>query len=149
MISSVSRRHIQRQIEDLNINDRVTLAIPSFSDCPDCGYDEKSAAGKNIACLTCNGTGRVTSWAYAYLRGRVSWTDVGRPRFANAVGTEELGDAVFETRLVHKELLEDMRDLERAYIEIDRRKLRVMSVDPNRVEGKTSVVARCELIRND
>lgn len=149
MIQSLGRRHIQRQIEDLNTNDRVALGIPSYSNCPDCGYDEKSASGKNISCLTCNGTGRVTTWANAYLRGRVSWTDVGRPRFGGVVGTEELGDATFETRLVNKELLEDVRDSEKAYIEIDNRRLRIMSVDPNRIEGKTTVVARCELIRNE
>jgi len=149
VISGLGRRRTQKQIEDLNTNDRVAFWIPSYSDCPDCGYDEKSAAGKNISCLTCNGTGRVTVWSTAYIHGRVAWTDVGRPRFGGLIGTEELGDATFETRLAYKGLLEDVRDSERAYIEIDSRRLRVMSVDPNRIEGKTTVVARCELIRND
>ena len=149
MISGLGRRRIQKQIESLNTNDRVALFIPSYYDCPDCGYDEKSGAGKNITCLTCNGTGRVERWATAYIFGRVAWTDVGRPRFSGVVGTEELGDATFETRLANKELLEDVRDSEKPYIEIDGRRLRVMSVDANRIEGKTTTVARCELIRND
>jgi len=148
MIRGLGRRRIQRQIEDLNTNDRVVLWVPAYSDCPTCGYDEKSRAGKDISCSTCNGSGRTVSWYTATIVGRVAWTDVGRARFGNVVGTDELGDATFETRLVHKELLEDMRDSEDAYIEIDTRRLRVMSVDFNRVEGKTTVVIRCEMIRN-
>lgn len=148
MIRGLGRRRIQREIENLNTNDRVSFWIPGYSDCPDCGYDEKSASAKNISCLTCNGTGKTVVWATANIVGRVSWTDVGRPRFGNAIGTDELGDATFSTRLLHKELLEDMRDSENAYIEIDNKRLRVMSVDANRIEGKTTVVARCEMIRN-
>jgi len=116
MIRGLGRRRIQRQIEDLNTNDRVVLWVPAYSDCPACGYDEKSRAGKDISCSTCNGSGRTVSW--------------------------------YTATIVHKELLEDMRDSEDAYIEIDTRRLRVMSVDFNRVEGKTTVVIRCEMIRN-
>ena len=149
MIYSVGRRQLQRQIESLNRNDRIYLWIPSYEDCAECGFDKKSRAATDISCSVCGGTGRVATFATARLSCRVSWTDVGRPRFGGSVTTEELGDATVETRIVHKELLEDVRDVEDAYLEIDGRQLRVMSVDINRVEGRTSVVARCEIIRND
>lgn len=151
MNSSLGRRHIKREIESLNLNDRVAIFIPSYTECTaeGCGFDAISRSAKNISCATCDGKGRTATWAKAYLNCRVSWTDVGRPRYGGFVTTEELGDATVETRLVHKELLEDVQDGENAYIEIDGRHLRVMSVDVNRVEGKTTVVARCEIIRDD
>lgn len=149
MISSLGRRRIKREIEGLNRNDRIVAWIPFYTNCTACGFDAVSRSAKDISCTTCDGEGRTVTWASAYLNCRVSWTDVGRPRFVGGVTTAELGDATFETRLVHKELLEDLRDKENAYVEIDNRRLRVMSVDVNRIEGKTTVVARCEIIRDD
>ena len=150
MISGLARRRLQREIEDLNRNDRIAVCIPSYTNCTasGCGFDALSRSGKNISCTVCDGTGRIATWARAYLYGRAAWTDVGRPRFGGMATTEELGDATFETRLLHKELLEDVRDSEGAYIELDGRKLRVMSVDSNRVEGKTTCVIRCEVVKD-
>jgi hypothetical protein len=151
MISSLGRRGIKREIEGLNMNDRIVAWIPSYTDCTasGCGFDAVSRAGKDISCTTCNGTGRTQTWASTYLSCRFAWTDVGRPRFVGIVTTEELGDATIETRLVHKYLLEDLRDKEGAYVEADGRNLKIRSVDVNRVEGKTAVVARCEIVRDD
>jgi hypothetical protein len=149
MISSLGRRRVQAEIENLNQNDRISVWIPSYTECTTCGFDPISRSGKDISCPECDGAGRTVMWATAYLSCRVSWTDVGRPRFGGIVTTEELGDATVETRLPHKGLLEDARDGEGAYLEIDGRHLRVMSVDSNRIEGKTTVVARCEIIRDD
>lgn len=151
MINSLGRRHVKREIESLNMNDRIVAWIPSYTECTaeGCGFDPISRSAKNISCTTCNGTGRTATWAKSYLNCRAAWTDVGRPRYGGFVTTEELGDATVETRIVHKKLLEDVRDGEAAYVEIDGRHLRVMSVDANRVEGKTTVVARCEIIRDD
>ncbi len=148
MISSLGRRHIQQEIENLNSNDRIVVWIPAYTDCTaaGCGFDAVSRSGKNISCVTCGGKGRTATWAKSYVTGRASWTDVGRPRFGGTVTTDELGDATFETKLVHKYLLETVRDKENAYLELDGKHLRVMSVDVNRIEGKTTVVARCEII---
>ena len=151
MIDSIGRRAIQRQIENLNRNDRVAVNIPIYEECTEdnCGFDAISRTAKNINCIACGGKGRFATWSTAYLWGRAAWTDVGRPRFGGTVTTEELGDLTFETRIIHQPLLEDVRDSEGAYLEVDGRHLRVMSVDTNRIEGKTSAVARCEIIRDD
>ena len=151
MINSLTRRWIKREIETLNMNDRIVAWIPSYTDCTasGCGFDPISRSAKNISCTVCNGTGRVASWATSYITCRFAWTDVGRPRYGGFVTTEELGDATFETRLSYRELLYDLRDEENAYVEADGKCLRVMSVDDNRVEGKTTVVARCEMVRNE
>lgn len=150
MISGLARRRLQKEIENLNRNDRIAVFIPAYENCTasGCGFDALSRSGKNISCTVCGGTGRTVSWVRAYLYCRAAWTDVGRPRFGGMATTEELGDATLETRLVHKELLADVRDSENAYVELDGRKLRVMSVDENRVEGKTTCVARCEIIKD-
>lgn len=151
MIDSIGRRAIQRQIEDLNRTDRVVVYLPNYEECTEsgCGFDPISRSAKNINCIACNGEGRTVVWSNCYLWGRVAWTDVGRPRFGGTVTTEELGDLTFETRLLHKPLLEDVRDGEGAYLEVDGKHLRVMSVDTNRVEGRTNAVVRCEIVRDD
>jgi hypothetical protein len=150
MISSIGRRRIQNEIDSLNLNDLVAARIPKYRDCTEtgCGFDEESRAAKDISCPVCLGKGRVATWIGTYVRGRVSWTDVGRPRFGGAVTTDELGDVTFTTKQVYQPLLEVVRDTENAFLEIDGKKLRVISVDPNRIEGKTSVVSRCKLMRD-
>lgn len=150
MIHSIGRRILQRQIEDL-FTDTVVLYLPRWRECTatGCGFDAKSRAGKNPSCVACGGKGRTATWATSRIRARVSWTDVGRPRYVGTVTTEELGDATFQTKLVWKEVLEDIREGEGAYVLIDGRHLRIMSLDYNRVEGQTTVVARCEIVRDD
>lgn len=151
MISSLGRRYIQRTIENLNKNDRISAWVPIYADCTEtgCGFDDVSRSAKNISCVVCQGTGRVETTARTYLTGRVAWTDVGRPRFGGVVATEDLGDATVEVKLAHKGLMDTVKDRENAYLSIDGRHLRVMSVDVNRVEGKTTCVARCEIVRKD
>jgi ribosomal protein L37AE/L43A len=147
VISGLGRRGIQKQSEDL-FCDRVEIFIPSYTDCTVCGFDAVTRSAKDISCTTCNGTGRTETWATATIRARASWTDVGRPRFGGAVTTEDIGDAWITVRLAHKTLMEDVRDSENAYVLLDGRRLRVTSVDVNRVEGRTTCVARCEIVRD-
>lgn len=148
MIGSLGRVRIRHEIEGLNLNDRIVAWIPAYTECAEtgCGFDPISRSAKNISCAVCSGTGRTETWGKTYISCRASWTDVGRPRFGGVVTTDILGDATLETRLPHKELMENLRDKEGAYIDLDGRHLRVMSVDVNRIEGKTNVVARCEII---
>jgi hypothetical protein len=148
MISSLGRVKIKREIEKLNLNDRIVAYIPSYTACPDCGFDATGRSAKDISCATCGGEGRLATWASTYLLCRVSWTDVGRPRYTGAVASTELGDATFEVGMAYKVLIERLRDEEGAYVEVDGRKLRVVSVNVNRIEGTTNVVARCEIIHD-
>lgn len=147
MISSLGRLRVKKQVEDLDRADRITAHIVRFQDCTACGFDQKTRTARNIACPVCNGKGRTETWLRGYFSARVGWTDVGRPRFGGTVTTAELGDCTVTTRLQNKDLLETVRDGENAYLLVDGRRLRVMSVDIARVEGATSVVARCEIIR--
>ena len=150
MISSIGRQRIKNELNRLNLNDLVSALVPKYRDCTEtgCGFDEESRSAKDISCPACLGTGRLVTWTGSYVHGRVAWTDVGRPRFGGAVTTDELGDATFTTKLAYLHLLEVVRDTENAYLEIDDRRLRVISVNANRVEGRTSVVARCQLMRS-
>lgn len=149
MISNLGRVRVKKQIEDLDRADRITAHIPRYEDCTasGCGFDQKTRTARNVACPVCSGKGRTETWLHGYFSVRVAWTDVGRPRFGGTVTTEELGDCTVTSRLQNKSLLETVRDSENAYLLVDGRRLRVMSVDIARVEGATSVVARCEIVR--
>lgn len=148
MIHHLGRRIVQRQVEDL-MNDIVVLYKPDWRECTatGCGFDAKSRSAKNPSCVACEGRGRTAVWATSRIKAIVSWTDVGRPRFGGHVTTGELGDLWFETRLAWHEVLDSIRKSEGAYVLVDDKKLRIVSLDYNRVEGRTSVVARCEIVR--
>jgi hypothetical protein len=148
MISGLGRAKIKEFIHALH-TDRVSVYIPAYTNCTaeGCGFDAVSRSAKNQACTTCLGKGRTIVWRHTYLAVRASWTDVGRPRYGGVVTTADLGDATLAVRHEHKGLFEQARDAEGAYVLLDERKLRVMSVDVNRVEGVTSVVVRLEIIR--
>ena len=137
--------HQRRDVED-TYNKQVVIFIPSQTDCPVCGWDEFTQSGKDVACTTCNGTGKVTNWRKSRVSARVMWIDTAAPRWG-VVATGEIGDVWLSVMPVFKEMFETVEETDGAYILVDGKTVKPQSVAYNEVEGRTSVDVRCKLIK--
>lgn len=141
----ISQIHTRRDVES-TFNRQVVVCIPSQTDCPVCGWDEFTQSGKDVACTTCNGTGRVTTWRKSRASARVMWVDEAAPRFG-LVTSGDIGDVWLSVATVHKKLFEEVEETDHAYILVDDETVRPISIMYNRVEGDTSVDVRCKIIK--
>ena len=145
--SSISQIHVRREVQDFmrQRSQRVIILIPSKTDCPDCGFDEFTQSGKDVACTTCNGTGKVTTWYSSHSSARVMWIDPAAPVWGR-MASGPVGDVWLSVPLEYESLYDKVKDTDDAYILVDGKTVKPISIDANRVEGKSSLDVRCEVI---
>ena len=124
---------------------RVIILIPSKADCPDCGFDEFTQSGKDVACTTCDGTGKVTTWHTSHSSARVMWIDPAAPVWGR-MASGPVGDVWLSVPLEYESLYDKVKDTDDAYILVGGKTVKPMSIDANRVEGKSSLDVRCEVV---
>lgn len=144
--SSISQIHVRREVQDFQRQrtQRVIIYVPSKTNCPDCGWDEFTQSGKDVACTTCNGTGKVTTWYKSHSSARVMWIDPAAPVWG-AMASGPVGDVWLSVPLEYESLYDKVKDTDDAYILVDGKTVKPISIDPNRVEGKSSLDVRCEV----
>ena len=137
--------HLRRNVED-TFNRQVVIYIPSRTDCPVCGWDEFTQSGKDVACTTCSGTGKVTSWYKSRVSARVMWIDEAAPVWGT-VASGDIGDVWLSVSTSFKEMFETVEETSGAYILVDGETVKPKSVAYNEVEGRTSVDVRCKIVK--
>lgn len=144
---SISHIHVRREVQDFmrQRTQRVSIHIPSKTDCPDCGFDEFTQSGKDVACTTCDGTGKVTTWYISHSSPRVMWIDPAAPVWGR-MASGPVGDVWLSVPLEYESLYDRVKDTDDAYILVAGKTVKPMSIDANRVEGKSSLDVRCEVI---
>lgn len=144
---SISHTHVRREVQNFmrQRTQRVSIHIPSKTDCPDCGFDEFTQSGKDVACTTCKGAGKVTTWHKSHSSARVMWIDPAAPRWGT-MASGPVGDAWLSVPLEYESLYNKVKDTDDAYILVDGKKVKPISIDANRVEGKSSLDVRCEVV---
>ena len=135
---------VRKDVEGLMFN-TVSLHYPSRTNCLDCGFDEFTQSGEDVACTTCNGTGKVTTWYVSHAKCRIKWIDPAQPMWGT-MASGPVGDVWLQMPYRFKSLAEKIKDTDGAYITVDDKTVKPISVDVNRVEGKTTVDARCEVV---
>lgn len=147
--SSISQIHVRREVQQFQRQrtQRVSLHIPSKTNCtePGCGWDEFTQSGKDVACLACNGTGKVTTWYVSHSSARVMWIDPAAPVWGT-MASGPVGDVWLSVPLEYESMFDTVKDTGGAYILLDGRTVKPIKSDPNRVEGKSSQDVRCEVI---
>jgi hypothetical protein len=141
----IGQIHTRRDVES-TFNRQVVVCIPSQTDCPVCGWDEFTQSGKDVACTTCNGTGKVTTWQKSRVSVRVMWVDEAAPRFG-LVTSGDIGDVWLSAATVFKDMFEKVEETDNAYILVDNQTVKPISVGYNEVQGRTSVDVRCKIIK--
>lgn len=141
----MSQLHVRRDVAS-TFNRQVTVCIPAQTECPDCGWDEFTQSGKDVACTTCDGEGKVTTWQKSRVSVRVMWVDEAAPRFG-LVTSGDIGDVWLSAMTVFKSLFEEVEETDHAYILVDNKTVKPISVGYNRVEGQTSVDVRCKIVK--
>ena len=130
---------------------RLSVHVPSRTECTatGCGFDVFTQSGKNPACATCDGAGRVITWSIAYIMCRVSWVDRIRigVEFWKGVPAGETGEVILGCMLRDKALLCTVLEDDMAYILVSEQHVRPFSLTPNRVEGETTLDARCNIVK--
>lgn len=145
---SISHIYVRREVQDFQRqrSQRVSIHIPSRTNCPDCGFDEFTQSGKDVACTTCNGTGKVTTWYVSHSSARVMWIDPAAPVWGT-MASGPVGDVWLSVPLEYEDMYDKVKDTDGAYILIDGRTVKPVSIDANVVEGKSSLDVRCEITR--
>ena len=141
----VGTLHLRRDVED-TFNRQVVIYIPSQTDCPVCGWDEFTQSGKDVACTTCSGTGKITSWYKSRVSARVMWIDEAAPVWGT-VASGDIGDVWLSVSTSFKEMFETVEETNGAYILVDGETVKPKSVAYNEVEGRTSVDVRCKIVK--
>lgn len=130
---------------------RLSVHVPTHTECTadGCGFDVFTQSGKNPACTVCNGTGRTTVWSVAYIMCRVSWVDRTRIgiEFWKGVPAGETGEVVLGCMLRDEDLLRMTMEDADAYILLNGQHIRPFSLTHNRVEGETTLDARCNIVK--
>ena len=144
MKPKISNLGIRKDIEGL-MPHTVSLHWPSKTDCPDCGFDEFTQSGEDVACTTCNGTGKVTTWYPSHAKCRIKWIDLAQPMWGQ-MASGPVGDVWLQMPYRFKSLAEKIKDTDGAYITVDSKTVKPISVDVNRVEGITTTDVRCEVV---
>lgn len=145
---SISQLHVRKEVGDFQRrrSQRVVIYIPSRSDCPTCGWDEFAQSGKDVACPTCDGTGKVTTWYKSHSSARVMWIDEAAPVWGT-VASGDIGDVWLSVSLSYESLYQRVEDTDGAYILVDGETVKPISITPNRVEGKSSLDVRCKIVK--
>jgi hypothetical protein len=130
---------------------RASLHVPTYTDCTatGCGFDPFTQSGKNPACTTCDGLGRTLAWSVAYVMCRVSWVDRIRigVEFWKGVAVGETGEIIIGAMLRDEALFRQVMESQDAYILVNRWRVRPFGLVTNRVEGETSLDARCNIVK--
>ena len=147
MYPTLSQVHVRRDIEGLR-NMRLSVHVPSRSDCPDCEYDVFTQASEDIACLTCNGSGKVTTWIVSCATVRGMWIDDAAPRWG-PMASGPVGDFWCSPPYHYDALFQKVKNEDDAYITVDDRKVKPFSITRMRVEGISSLDVRCSIIHDE
>jgi hypothetical protein len=147
ILSGIERSYMVSTAEDI-FSTNILLVIPESVPCTavGCGLDSFGQGGLNISCPVCDGTGRIVTITKAKLWARVSIIAAGVIVNWQGVSSGELGDIQFQGKLRDGHLYRKVMDNPDAYILLDGKKNRPVSVVDNRVEGKVSVDVRCKLV---
>jgi len=141
----ISQLHVRNDVAG-TFNKQVVVCIPSQTDCPVCGWDEFTQSAKDVSCPTCKGTGKVTNWRKSRVSARVMWVDEAAPRFG-LVTSGDIGDVWLSAMPVFKDLFDKVEETDHAYILVDRKTVKPISVGYNEVQGSTSVDVRCKITK--
>jgi hypothetical protein len=144
---TISQVHVRRDLESLQYT-RVSIHVPTLADCPDCDYDVFTGASDDIACTTCRGTGKVTTWHVSHASVRAMWVDDAAPRWG-ALATGQVGDCWLAAPYHYDALFKKVKDTEDAYITVDDRKIKPFSITRMRVEGTSTLDVRCSIVHHE
>ncbi len=145
--SSISQLHVRKEVNHFmrQRSQRVVIYIPLKTDCPDCGWDEFTQSAKDVSCTTCGGGGKVITWYKSRSSARVMWIDPSSPIWGT-MASGPVGDVWLSVPLSYESLYERVKDTDDAYILVDSKTVKPISIDANRVEGKSSLDVRCEVV---
>ena len=140
--------HVRREVQDFmrQRSQRVSVHIPSRTNCPDCGFDEFAQSGTDVACETCEGTGKVTTWYVSHSSARVMWIDPAAPVWGT-MASGPVGDVWLSVPYEYESMFDKVKDTDGAYILVNNRTAKPISIDTNIVEGVSSLDVRCQIIK--
>ena len=125
----------QQHFDDWRLNGapgRVVIYLPTEADCTyaGCGWDAFSQSGKLIGCPQCGGKGKTFAWSVSTVRARVVWGSTGLVYMSPTPGVV-MGDCYLAFYLGDEWLVDEVLFEQRAYIEVDGRKVRPTSTSPS------------------
>lgn len=144
---STDHLHIRREVQDFmrQRSQRVSIHIPSRTNCDVCGFDEFTQSATDVACTTCQGTGKITTWYVSHSSARVMWIDPAAPVWGT-MSSGPVGDVWLSVPYEYESMYDKVKDTDGAYILVDGKTAKPISIDPNIVEGVSSLDVRCQLI---
>ena len=145
MLRPIDHLRISKLVREASQRE-VSVHIPTYTDCTECGFDEHTRSARDPTCSVCEGKGRTVSW----LESR-AWVRIGYPRapaheFA-VIATNIKGDLLLGTDEANQSLFEGARDEEDAYVLVGERRARVHEIHPAAVEQVSGIVVACEFVR--
>ncbi len=143
----ISQINVRREVESLQYW-RLSVHVPSRTDCPDCDYDVFTDASEDIACLTCSGTGKITTWVISSATVRGMWIDEAAPRWG-PLASGPVGDFWCSPPYHYNALFQKVKEVDDAYITVDDRKVKPFSITRMRVEGVSSLDVRCSIVHDE
>ncbi|NIQ88599.1 MAG: hypothetical protein GWN93_05785 [Deltaproteobacteria bacterium] len=110
------------------------LVWPSAeTDCPDCAFEDFTQSGDSITCATCEGLGKILTWAKAEVYGRIQHYDFVTLAASGLPPGVEVGDVVVYVSREVKDMALDVRQSQYGYLFIDSDTYRPVSVAPTGV----------------
>jgi hypothetical protein len=130
------------------LTSKIVCYVPATTDCTavGCGFDNFTYSAKNPACTVCSGKGKITTWSTARLTVRISWVDPARLTFVRGVPTGEVGDVILQAPYHDRDLFETILELDNAYVLVDDKHVKPISVTVDRVEAPTTILVPCKLV---
>jgi len=111
------------------------LVWPSAeTECPDCSFEEFTQSADDITCATCEGLGKVLTWATAKVQARIQHYDFVTLMASGLPPGVEVGDTVvYVSKEVKDMVVDSVRPSQYGYLFIDSDTYRPVSVAPTGV----------------
>lgn len=128
-------------------NELVYVCLPSRQPCPNCQADPFYGESVDVTCSVCGGKGYLVTERFSAIPARVSWN---LPNSFLLVGNRlvssgETGEIILHVDFAYQHVLKAALKTEGSYALVANRKVRILSLAPNRVENLTSYNAYCVL----
>ena len=119
-VSSRERLSVKDALADTRLPGRtIAILVPSFTECPVCGYDELHDSGFDPSCATCGGLGRTATWAVVNIYANVRFVDQALITFGQKPPGAKIGSTFMTIGLRDYDTLMQVYNNKDSYLFVD------------------------------